>query len=434
METNDEIMAAVSAALKGNMALKGAMTLTTLGESVLNPEQFNQFVQVLQEPTTLLKDARRLDLINGRANIDRIGFAGRISKTGGTLATQAKTAIQTVTALTSGDAGTPGINTNKLNGREFVALVQLQDATLKRNIERGNFEQTLIQLIGDAAGKDMEENAALCHLDYTGSVSGLNLFDGWIEAAGNAVYGKYGDKSAGLSTTIKSATPMSAGSFILSTTADLTTAPAAGTFFRVGVVGSATEEYFTVASKDSGDDTITFTTPAQFAHAALEPVVQIDALPAFNPEAAAFPENMFDAMIEAVPKKYFGDLTRWAFYVPWEVANAYQDLLKARGTALGDQATTEKPVFKYKGITVKYTPIIDRSETYNGSTAAYGRVALLSNKDNLAWGIERDVRIEPQRDALSRLTNFVLSYSMDAGYEDEDASCAAFLDVPAPAA
>lgn len=427
-ESNEEILTEI------NGALKAAFGITQLGDSILPQEKFAQFVRVLQEPAVALKDARRIDLTKGRADIDRIGFLGRISKSGGVLSAQTKAGTQTQTALSSSDYTAPTIHTNQLNAREFVAIVALRDQILKRNIEQGNIQDTLIQLIGDAAGKDMEENAILADLDYTGAQSGLELMDGWLSLAGNAVYGNYGTHSGGLSTTIASGNAVSAGAFSLVTTADLTATPVAGNFFRVGVPGSATLEFVTVASIVSGTETITFTTPFVHAHAALEPVVEIDALPAFNPYATTYPENMFDAMIEATPKKYIGDPTRWAFYVQWEVLNAYQNILKSRNTQLGDQAQVANPKLFYKGFAVKADPIMDRSETYNGSTKAKGRVALLSSMDNMAWGIENDIRIEPQRDAKSRLTEFVLSYSMDVGYENEDAATAAFIDVPAPAA
>ena len=427
-ETNEEILGEI------NGAIKAAFGITQLGDSILPPEKFAQFVQVLQEPAVALKDARRIELTKGRADIDRIGFLGRISKSGGVLSAQTKAGTQTQTALTSSDYTAPTIHTNQLNAREFVAIVALRDQILKRNIEQGSIVNTLIQLIGDAAGKDMEENAILGDLDYTGAQSGLELMDGWLVSAGNAVYGTYGDKGAGLSTTVKSANAVVAGALSLVTTADLTSTPVGGNFFRVGVPGSATLEFVTVGSVVSGTDTITFTTPFVHAHAALEPVVEIDALPGFNYYAANYPENMFDAMIEATPKKYIGDPTRWAFYVQWETLNAYQNLLKSRNTQLGDQAQVANPKLYYKGFAVKADPIMDRTEAYNNSTKAKGKVCLLSSMDNMAWGVENDIRIEPQRDAKSRLTEFVLSYSMDVGYEDEDAATACFIDIPAPAA
>lgn len=122
------------------------------------------------------------------------------------------------------------------------------------------------------------------------------------------------------------------------------------------------------------------------------------------------PEDMFDAMIKAVPKRYLRNRSEWTFWVHWDIEDAYRDVLRERGTGLGDSAQTSADNLSYKGFAIE-----DSSNMPEGTS-------LLAPSNNLVYGIYRDIRIEPDRQAKKRSTDFVTTLRVDAHYEDENAS------------
>jgi len=333
--TNQELLAKLDAAFK-------TITVTDLDESILAPEKFDQFVRVMQLNTRILPEARFIEMDSQQVDIDRIGFVGRIMVAGEWRDNGEATRDHKV--LDTAEYAKPQFHTNKLLAKELQSVVGLRDKALRRNIERGGFENTLIDLFGEASGRDLEEWALLADTEIViapGDI--MELSDNWIKLAENKIYGGAGGQ--------------------------------------------------------------------------------------FDPEAADFPENMFQAMINALPKQYLQDRTAWRFYVDFETEDSYRNLLKARGTMLGDMAQTEDGDFAYKGIPVVYVPLLERAKPEPDGP---GRVALFSHPDNMAWGIFHEVTIERERQAVARRTDFVLTVEADAHYEDENAAVAAYLDQDAP--
>jgi HK97 family phage major capsid protein len=290
-------------------ALKSIMT-SDLGSSVLAREKRQNFVRTVSGSTRILDNARRIDMNSHTHDIDRVGFASRILRS----------------ATEGADDGTESktdFNTNSLESVETMAVAGLTDSTLEDNIEEEGFEDTLIELIGDRTGIDLEE--LFLQGDKTSGDPFLSLTDGWLKKSANLVDG-----------------------------------------------GATTPDY----------------DPADV-------------------------EDMFDAMIGAVPKKYLRNRTEWTFYVHWDIEDAYRNVLRSRGTGLGDSAQTTATELAYKGITVQ-----------DSSNMPAGR-ALLVPDSNLVYGIYRDVRIEPDRQAKKRKTDFVTSLRVDCHYEDENASVSA---------
>jgi len=326
--TNVDILSQIEGAMK-------TITVTDLGQSVLQPEKFERFVRAMQAKTAILPEARFIEMQSQIVDIDRVGFVGRILVSGTDAAGAHKT-------LAENEFAKPQFDTNKLTARELQAVVGLRDTAARRNIEKEAFEDTLVDLMGEAAGRDLEEWAILADTDIaTDDDLYLSLTDGWAKLAENAVYG----------------------------------------------VG---------ASKD------------------------------FNPAGETYPEDMFDAMIGALPKQYLQTRSEWRLYVSFSVEDAYKNLLKARGTALGDLALTKGESIPYKGIPVVYCPIIERSATVGNGGA--GNIALLGHPDNMAWGVFHEVTVETEREAKGRRTDFVLTIEGDSGYEDENAAVVSYIE------
>lgn len=291
---------------KINGALKSVMT-TDLGSSKLARAKQDQFVQTVSEATRVLDSARRIDMRSHTHDIDRVGFADRILGTS-----------------SEGQAGTsdskPVFNTNTLESIEVMAIAGITDSTMEDNIEKDGFEDTLLDLIADRSGIDLEE--LFLNGDKTSSDPFLALTDGWLKKSANLV--------------------------------------------------------------DGGATT-----------------------PAFD---ATDVEEMFDAMIAAVPKKYLRDRSQWTFWVHWDIEDAYRDVLKARGTGLGDSAQTGANQLAYKGFAIQ-----DSANMPEGD-------AFLAPASNLVYGVYRDIFIEPDRQPKARKTDFVTTLRVDANFEDENAS------------
>ena len=367
-ESNVELLAKLDA------AFKGLLEVNDLGAAVLAPQKFDRFVQMMQESTIVLPAARFIPMQSQRVDIDRTGFVTRILHSGRTAKTPHQSApfshgwpeaqAGANRDLTGGYGTTADFaqltfHENQLNARELQAITSLRDDALRRNIEKGNFENTLIDLFSAAAGRDLEEFALLADTNYTYLQDDvLSQTDGWIAKAGNKLYG-------------------------------------------VGVGAT------------------------------------------FDPTADEFPENMFNAQLAALPKQYLGNPADWKYYVPWDVYDAYRDNLRARGTILGDTAQTTNMPLYFKGTQIVYCPFLERAhgatEVLNAQAplalqddVVSGGISLLTNPDNMVWGIFHQVQIEREREAKWRRTDFVLSFEGDVHYEDEDAAVVAFIDKTKP--
>lgn len=329
MRTNAEILADLDA------AIKGITEVGNLHESILAPGQFDEFIRQMEISTTILPEARFMRMDSPVEHIDRIGFLGWGLMPG-------NNADGSSHDLTDSDMATPTTATNKLVAEELVLGVSLRDKMLRRNIERERMETTVIELMGEWAGRDLEGYAVLADKGINASEPKiLKLTDNWAKLSPNKVFGTGSDKD-------------------------------------------------------------------------------------FDP---ADPESIFEALMAAVPKQFFVDRSQWRLYVPWEVENAYRDVLKTRGTALGDTSQTSNQPLYYKGFLVKVCPTTDRSPSV--ADGGRGKIAMLQHPDNIVWGVFKEVGIEPERSARKRATDHILVVEADAGYEDENASAVAYLDLDA---
>lgn len=295
--------------LQVKSALKSIMT-SDLGSSVLNPEKQQRFVRTVSDSTRILDASRRINMTSHTHDIDRVAFSERILGP----ATEGQESNQD---------SNPDFATNQLQSVEVMAIAGITDSSLEDNIEKEGFEDTLLDLIADRTGIDLEE--LFLNGDTSSSDEFLKLTDGWLKLSANNVVG----------------------------------------------------------SGESAD---------------------------FDPTDV---EDMFDAMIKAVPKKYLRNRSEWRFYVHWDIEDAYRNVLRGRGTGLGDSAQTTAQTLAYKGIAVE-----------DSANMPLGH-ALLVPPSNLVYGIYRDIRIEPDRQPKKRKTDFVTTLRVDCHYEDENASVVA---------
>ncbi len=322
------------------MSLKGGIIeITDLGEAILQPQKFTKFVRQMQEDTVILPEARYITMDSQIVDIDRVAFMGRVLASG-------EDTSGVHRDLAEGEFTKPTIATNHLTAKEFQAIVSLRDKMLRRNIEKEGFEGTLIDMLGEAVGRDSEELYLLGDTAMTfGQDDVLSKVDGWVKLAANAVYGVGGNKD-------------------------------------------------------------------------------------FDPSDSTFPENMFEAILDATPKQYLKNRSGFRFWVDYDTENKYRKILKARYTPLGDSVQTTFVEMAYEGIPVRRVPMIERAKTIGAGGP--GDICLFGYPNNLVWGVFAQIAIEREREAKLRRTDFVLSLEVSCNYEDENAATVAYIEKENP--
>jgi hypothetical protein len=124
---------------------------------------------------------------------------------------------------------------------------------------------------------------------------------------------------------------------------------------------------------------------------------------------------VFDKALNSLDTQYKGDITQLKLYVNYTVADAYRTYLGQKVTALGDRAAYEHIALFYKGIEVVHVPVLDRNSELK---------VLLSNPNNLVYGVFHAVTIETERVAKQRKTDFILTVEADAHLEIANAAVA----------
>jgi hypothetical protein len=166
---------------KLDSAFKGIVDTGSLGDSVLQPEKYDRFIRQMQEKTKILDKARFIEMEAHQAEIDRIAFTGRVLHAG-------QRSDGTQVNDDPNKRTRPEFFVNKLEAKELHASTGIKDRALRRNIEKGNFEQTLIELFGQAAGRDMEEWAVFSDTELSFAEHDMfALTDGWVKKAENHV-------------------------------------------------------------------------------------------------------------------------------------------------------------------------------------------------------------------------------------------------------
>ena len=126
-------------------------------------------------------------------------------------------------------------------------------------------------------------------------------------------------------------------------------------------------------------------------------------------------EDMFEAMLRSLDERFVdvADRSRIRFWVNWTIENDYREVLRERGTDLGDRAQTDNRPVPYKGFPVRSAPSIPSG------------TALLAHVDNMAYGIYQDIAVEAERQPSYDRTAFHVRARGDANFEDENGAVVA---------
>ena len=315
---------------------KSMRTDMATAKALLNEEQFAQFMRAATINQTILNDAsfRRMNSTSQVVSSTKVN--GRVLQNG----------YKTVTTKndTTNDNLTPAdidFGKAELNATKLKAKTSILDDDKEDNIEREQFEQTLLTMMGEAVGIDLE---AVCVFGDTTYTSGspavadplFSCIDGWLKSA---------------TTTLKSD----------------------------GAKGSGTKDF------DLADGITA----------------------------------MFDKMLYSMPAAYrqanlMKDLV---FYVPFEVQEAYREYLIDRETGLGDSSLLNAEELQYKGIPVKYAPVLDAAD---GRTVHGNVASILTVPEFLWYGVYKDISVEPKRIVEEENTEYYYRFRGDATVQFAD--------------
>ena len=309
---------------------KSMRTDMATAKALLNEEQFAQFMQAATINQTILNDASFRRMNSTSQVVSSTKITGRVLQNG------YKSAGVTQDNLTPADVD---FGKAELVATKLKALTSILDDDKEDNIEREQFEQTLLTMMGQAVGIDLEAVCVFGDTTYKSSGNPDPLFsciDGWLTSA---------------TTTLKSD----------------------------GAKGSGTKDF------DLADGITA----------------------------------MFDKMLYSMPAAYrqanlMKDLV---FYVPFEVQEGYRKYLMDRETGLGDSSLLNADQLQYKGIPVKYAPVLDAAD---GRTVHGNVASILTVPEFLWYGVYKDISVEPKRIVEEENTEYYYRFRGDATVQFAD--------------
>jgi hypothetical protein len=383
-------------------------TTNTLGSTILEPQQFDRFVRVMQNKAVLLPMFRLQVMDAPKADIDRIAFGQRVM---GVPPAEGQ-------PKSEGDFVSPASSRHQLEAEYMQGVVSLTDKLLRRTIERAALKDTVMDLIAERVGLDIEEQGLKG--DSLSLDPYLALNDGWLKITRRRVVEDanqaYDDGAVALFTTGGAETtktfylpklPITELTFELwesptGTGTKVSDEDGDGVVDEVGGSGvTGTIDY------ESGKVEVSGLTPAT-AYG-----VKYTAN-SFDKTASNYPENLFDRLIRVVPKPYYGNPSEWVIAAPFHVIKAYRDRLKARNSALGDEAQVNGQVrLPYEGSWVTYVPNMPNNLVW------------LTHPDNTIYGVFHEVEIEQERVAKAKRYDIIVDAETDYHFEEPEASVVA---------
>lgn len=140
----------------------------------LPEEKAREFVRIAQNATPMLKAARVVTMRSHTTKIPKLIFADPILKAD----------PGDGVAVSSGNRTAPTTSEITLTSKEVVATVKLGDQALMDNVEGEDFEATLMTLIAERVGVDLEALALgsdTTIVDATMVANGYAQQDGWLK-------------------------------------------------------------------------------------------------------------------------------------------------------------------------------------------------------------------------------------------------------------
>ncbi len=132
--------------------------------------QAAKFIRLLIDEAVVLKQATVVPMKSHKQLVDKIRFKSRILRPG-----------SEAVALAQADRAKPDLSQVTLDVELFKAEVRLNNETLEDNLERDSLQQTVMQLMGEAISRDMDE--IVVNGDTASADLFLKKFDGILKQA-----------------------------------------------------------------------------------------------------------------------------------------------------------------------------------------------------------------------------------------------------------
>lgn len=128
-------------------------------------------------------------------------------------------------------------------------------------------------------------------------------------------------------------------------------------------------------------------------------------------------------LLKSLPTKYRNDQRQLAWIQHPDIYLDYNDELATKGYSEAWGALTGMSDLPLRGIQNIKVPLMKTNMSFTYSSTPYtdGTFLMLTDLRNLIFGIQRDIRIEAQRFARKRCTDYVLSFRGDIAIENGDA-------------
>ena len=125
-------------------AVMYAILTGTLGDSTLQPQVANRYLQTVVERSVIISEARRVPMTSNTRNIDRLVHSGRVMRF--------PNEGSDVEA-----AGAISFQQRQLIAGDMMAAEDWSRQTIEDNIEGDNLENTIVEVMGQLHARDMEE-------------------------------------------------------------------------------------------------------------------------------------------------------------------------------------------------------------------------------------------------------------------------------------
>lgn len=128
-------------------------------------------------------------------------------------------------------------------------------------------------------------------------------------------------------------------------------------------------------------------------------------------------ETVFETMYDTLDPQYIPEAV---FYVPYSRESEYRRALKAKDSALGDQAVMQNGRLTFEGVPVIPVPALDvpvNNSTFNANISK--EVLFLGRPSNFVHGLKRGITVETDKDIEYQMYKFILSLRGDCHFEDE---------------
>lgn len=382
----------------------------------LSAEEADQFIDYIVDESVLKNNARVVKMQKETKNIRALGIGtARFLKPAATFGSTdyLKTLAENKIALTS----------QKVRG-----CVAIFDDDLEDNIEGDVFADHVMRMVASKIANELDESFWISDKHSIGSFSAddiRSLWDGWryrirhsqvtTDTYYNTVTGRATLMTAKLETDWAVGTAYVAGDVRKPTSTHLN-----GFCYMCDTAGtshaSVEPTWPTILGTTVTDGTVVWRCHAYTTSLAGGIAVQ-------NTSAPYNWEFKYGKMLKKLPSKYKqAGLANLRFFQSDQVVQDYIDALAARSTILGDKAILGQGDLSYGQVPLVPAPLMPTTMTaagvYTGGSYAD---TLLTPKDNLIVGIQRDIKIESQRVAADEATYWFYSMRADVAIENVEA-------------